>query len=67
MRLVLTVQRQEDLGVHPAEALQFEQLPADRDLAAQHRELGVLAGDGGVGAHRLRQHHLHRLREPAGR
>ena len=61
VRLVLTVQRQEDLGVHPAEALQLEQLPADGDLPAEHGELGVLAGDRGVGPHRLRQQHFHRL------
>ncbi len=52
--LMFAVQRQEDLGVHPAEALQFEQLAADRHLAAQHRELGVLASDRGVGCARPR-------------
>ena len=37
--LMFAVQRQEDLGVHAAEALQFEHLAADRRLAAQHGEL----------------------------
>ena len=62
VRLMLTVQRQEDLGVHPAEALQLQQLPADGDLPAQHRELRILARHRGVGADRLRQQHFHRLR-----
>jgi hypothetical protein len=35
VRLMLTVQRQEDLGVPPAEALQFQQLTADGDLTAE--------------------------------
>ena len=35
VRLMLAVQRQEDLGVHPAEALQLEQLSADGDLPAR--------------------------------
>ena len=48
--LVFTVQRQEDLGVHPAEPLQLQHLSADRDLPAQHRELRVLPGHRGVGA-----------------
>ena len=66
VRLMLAVQRKEDVGVHPAEALQLQQLPADGDLAAEHRELRILAGDRGVGAHRLRQQHLHRLGQLAG-
>ena len=65
--LVLTVQRQEDLGVHPAEALQLQQLPADGDLPAQHRELRILARHRGVGADRLRQKHFHRFRRLAAR
>ena len=59
--LVLTVQRQEDVGVHPAEALQVEQLAADRDPTAQHGEFAVLPRHGGIAAHRLRQQHLHRF------
>ena len=62
VRLVFAVQRQEDVGVDPAEALQLQHLAADRDLAVQHRELRILAGHRGVGAHGLRQQHLHRLR-----
>ena len=62
VRLMFAVQRQEDVGVHPAEALQLQHLSADRDLTAQHRELRILAGDRGVGAHGLGQQHLHRLR-----
>ena len=58
---MLAVQRQEDLGVRAAEALQLEHLTADGDLTAQHRELGVLAGHRGVGADRLRHQDLHRL------
>ena len=46
LRLVRAVQRQEDLVVHAAEALQGEHLPADRDRPAQHAELAALAGDG---------------------
>ena len=61
VRLMVAMQRQEDLGVHPAESLQFEHLAADRHLPAQHRELGVLPSHGGVGSHRLGQHHFHRL------
>ena len=61
VRLVFAVQRQVDVGVHPAKALQLQHLPADRDLTAQHRELRVLAGDRGVGANRLGQQHFHRL------
>ena len=33
VRLVFTVQRQEDLRVHPAQSLQFEQLATDGDLS----------------------------------
>ncbi|CNV03391.1 Uncharacterised protein [Mycobacterium tuberculosis] len=33
MRLVFTVQRQVDVGVNPAEALQLQYLTADRDLS----------------------------------
>ena len=62
VRLVFAVQGQVDVGVHPAQTLQLQQLATDRDLAAQHRELGILAGDRGVGAHGLGQQHLHRLR-----
>ncbi len=58
---MLTVQRQEDLGIHPAQALQLQHLAADGDLPGQHRELGVLAGHRRVGAHRLFQQHLHGL------
>ena len=67
VRLMLAVQRQEHVGVHAAEALQFEQLAADRDLPAQHRELGVLARHRGVGAHRLRPAAPPSPRAPAGR
>ena len=59
--LMLTVQWQEDLGVHPAEALQLDHLAADGDLTAEHRELGVLPGDGGVGPQCRGQQHRHRL------
>ena len=62
VRLMLAVQRQEDVGVHAAEALQFQQLPTDGYLPTQHRELGILARHRGVGANRLRQKHFHRLR-----
>ncbi len=60
--LVFAVQRQEHLGVDPAQALQLEQLAANRDLAPQHRELRILARDSGIGTHGLRQHDLHGLR-----
>ncbi|SHW43243.1 Uncharacterised protein [Mycobacteroides abscessus subsp. abscessus] len=59
---MLTVQRQEDLRVHPAQTLQFQELAADRHLPGQHRELRTLACDGRVGFHRLTQQHFHRLR-----
>ena len=58
---MFTVQGKEDLAVHPAEALQLQQLSTDGDLAVEHRELRILAGDRRVGPHRLRQHHLHRF------
>ena len=61
MRLVLAVQREEHLGVDAAEALQLEQLAADGDLAAQHRELRALAGHRGIGPNRLRREDFHRL------
>ena len=44
LRLVRAVQRQEDLVVRAAEALQRQQLPADRDVAAQHAELACPRG-----------------------
>lgn len=56
---MLTVQGQEDVRVHPAQALQLQQLPADGHLPAQHGELRVLPGDRGVGAHRLGEQHVH--------
>ena len=58
---MFAVQRQEDIGVHPAKALQLQHLPADGDLPAQHRELGVLPGDRGIGANSLGHKHFHRL------
>ena len=58
---MLTVQGEEDVGVHAAEALQFQQLTTDGYLPAQHRELRVLACHRGVCANRLRQKHFHRL------
>src|ERR1700722_16099798 len=58
---MFAVQRQEDIGVHPAKALQLQHLPADGDLSAQHRELGVLPGDRGIGANSLGHKHFHRL------
>ena len=62
VRLMFAVQRQVHIGVHPAQTLQLQHLPTDRDLAAQHRELRILAGDRGIGSHGLRQQHFHRLR-----
>jgi hypothetical protein len=59
--LMFAVQRQEDLGIHPAKALQFEHLAADGHLAAQHREFGILAGHRGVGSYRFGEQHLHGL------
>ena len=50
VRLVFAMQRQVDVGVHPAEPLQLQHLATDRDLAAQNRELGILPGNRGVGA-----------------
>jgi len=44
-RLVLAVQGQEDVVVGAGQALQFEALAADGDLAFAHPELGALAGD----------------------
>ena len=64
--LMLTVQRQEHLVVHTAEALQGQQLTADGDLPVEHRELRILPRDSGVGAHRLGQQHLHGLGRLAG-
>ena len=55
VRLMFAVQRQEDVGVHPAEALQLEQLTTDGDLPAEHRELRIFPRDRGVGANSLRQ------------
>jgi len=61
--LMRTVQRQENLGIHTAETLQFEQLASDGDLPSQHGEFGILACHRGVGANRLRQKHFHSLRQ----
>ncbi len=60
--LMFAVQGQEDVGVHPAEALQFQQLATDRDLSAQHREFGVLAGDHRVAPGGLPEQHRQGLR-----
>ena len=62
VRLMFAVQREKDFGVHPAEALQFQHLSADCDLAAQHRELRIFARYSGISVDGLRQHNLHRLR-----
>ena len=61
VRLMFAVQRQEDLAIRPAEALQFEQLSSDGGLPAEHGEFRILAGYRGVGAHRLCQENLHRF------
>lgn len=61
VRLVFSVQRQVDVGIHPAQPLQLQHLPADGDLAAQHGELRILAGHRGVGLNGLGQQHFHRL------
>jgi hypothetical protein len=45
LRLVRAEQRQEDLVVDAAEALQREHLAADRLVALDHAELAALAGD----------------------
>ncbi len=58
--LMLAVQGQENVGVHATEALQLQHLAADRDLAVQHGELGVLPGDRRVSVHALCEQHLHR-------
>ena len=52
----------EYLVVHPAETLQLQQLATDRDLAAEHRELRILARHSGIGVDSLRQQHVHGLR-----
>ncbi len=59
--LMLAVQREEDLGVHASEALQFQQLTSYGNLPPQHRELGILARHRRVGAKSLRQKYFHRL------
>ena len=48
LRLVGAEQRQEDLLVLAAQALQAHLLPADGDPPLQHAELGALAGDDGL-------------------
>ena len=48
LRLVRAEQRQEDLLVLAAQALQAHLLAADGDPALQHAELGALAGDDGL-------------------
>ena len=45
LRLVRAVQRQEDLVVHAAQALQREHLATDGELPADNAELAALAGD----------------------
>ena len=59
---MLAVQGQEDLCVHPAEALQFEDLSTDGGLAAEHRELRTFPRHCGVGGNRLGQKHFHGFR-----
>ena len=58
VRLVLAVQRQEDVLVVAAEAPQRQQLAADRDAAVEHPELEPLAGDGRAHLGGPAQHHL---------
>ena len=48
LRLVRAEQRQEDLLVLPAQALQPQLLAADGDPPLEHAELGALPGDDGL-------------------
>ena len=48
MRLVLTVQRDEHLGIEASQPLQLHLLATDRDLARDHPELQPLARQGGL-------------------
>ena len=63
-RLVGAVQRQEELVVHPAEALHREHLPADRDRPRRDAELGALPGHRRADLGHPPQQHL-RGRRPA--
>ena len=60
--LVLAGQRQEDVLVDPAQALQREPLATDRESPVQHGELAAEPGDGGVHLDRPAQDGGHRLR-----
>ena len=58
VRHVGAVQRQEDLVVGAAHALQRQHLPADRDVPGEHAELQSLPSDRGLLLDRPPQQHL---------
>ena len=62
VRLMRTMQRKEDVRIHPAEALKLDQLAANGDLPTENRELGVLSRYRGVGAYRMGQKDFHGFR-----
>ena len=66
LRLVGAEQRQEDLLVLAAEALQAHLLPADGDPALEHAELGALAGDDGLHLDRPADQGVERRRAAGG-
>ena len=61
LRVVRSVQRQEQLVVRPGQPLQAQHLPADGDRAGQHPELGTLPGHGRADLDRAPDQHLRGL------
>ena len=67
LRLVRAVQRQEDVVVPAAQALEREHLAADRGHPRHDAELHALAGDGGADLGRALDQQRWPRRPPAGR